>query len=145
MRITLNDIQYMINESVKHILAEKRVDVISKLEVDFDTLVENLPDGDLKAKLLDDYDDSYYFEVESLFKDNYVLKFSAVNIRDNGDYFTPPINDFEKVMLSSDDGLLDDITKIDDESIKNDFMSAYKKITDTNKIEDWEDEDDYLY
>lgn len=145
MRITLNDIQYMINESVKHILAEKRVDVISKLEVDFDTLVENLPDGDLKAKLLDDYDDSFYFEVESLFKDNYVLKFSAVNIRDNGDYFTPPINDFEKVMLSSDDGLLDDITKIDDESIKNDFMSAYKKITDTNKIEDWEDEDDYLY
>lgn len=143
MRITLNDIQYMINESVKHILAEKRIDVIAKLEVDFDTLVENLPDGDLKAKLLDDYDDSYYFEVESLFKDNYVLKFSAVNIRDNGDYFTPPINDIEKVMLSSDDGLLDDITKIDDESIKNDFMSAYKKITDTNKIEDWEDDDLY--
>lgn len=143
MRITLNDIQYMINESVKHILAEKRVDVISKLEVDFDTLVENLPDGDLKTKLLDDYDDSYYFEVESLFKDNYVLKFSAVNIRDNGDYFTPPINDIEKVRLSSDDGLLDDIAKIDDENIKNDFMSAYKKITDTNKIEDWEDDDLY--
>lgn len=140
MKLTLDDIQNMVNESVKRILRERKEWVVGHYTVDFDKLIELLPDSTLKTTLTSWEDDTLYRKLERFFEPQYVLTYYGEKYIDKGDYYLPPTDEFVKIKLGNDAGLKQSIDSIPDTTIKEQFLIAYQNLMkiDDEEIDDWE-------